>query len=181
MTSFAPPKVTHELRDETQRREAHAFLGLLTDDGSDWWRGWNRDLEHYCPGMRLVFAPDPCPVEAVALGARPGRWGIMVPSMLGGPVSVKAFAGPNDEHVEPGTWVFDMLRSHDWGDPRVVRDRQRAQEEADRAAQRRREREREAFDEDCLERFLAVSRAQVSMSTDSPWSQSHAGRRGARS
>lgn len=180
MTSFAPPKVAAALRDETVRREAHAFLGLLTDDGSAWWREFNRDLEHFCPGMRLVFCPDPCPVEAVALGARPGRWGVMVPSMHGGPVSVKAFAGPNDEHVEPGTWVFDMLRSHDWGDPRVMRDRERAQEEAARAADRRRERERQERDEDVLERYLAVSRAQVSMSRDVPWSQNAAGRRGTR-
>jgi hypothetical protein len=175
--SFAPPKVSHELRDETRRREQHAFLGLVTDDGSDWWRGWNRDLEHFCTGMRLVFCPDPCPVEAVAMGARPGRWGILVPSMLGGPVSVKAFAGPNDERVEPGSWVFEMLRSHDWGDPRVRRDRARAAEEAARATERRKQAERDARDEEVLERYLAGTRTQVSMNPDTAWGQNARGAR----
>lgn len=173
--SWAPPKVSHQLREETVRREAHAFLGLVTDDGSDWWRDWNRDLESVCPGMRLVWCPDPAPLDAVAIGARPGRWGILVPSMHGGPVSVKAFAGPNDERLEPGSWVFDMLREQDWQDPRVLRDRARAQEEADRRAEKRREEERRERDEDVLERWLAVSRASVSMNTSVPWAQNAAG------
>lgn len=173
--SFAPPKVTDRLRDETSRREAHAFLGLTTDDGSKWWRDWNRDLEHVCPGMRLVFCPDPAPLDAVAIGARPGRWGLLVPSMNGGPVSVKSFAGPNDEPLEPGSWVFDVLREQDWQDPRVMRDRARAQDEAERRAEKRREDERRERDEEVLERWLAVSRSQISMNTDTPWAQNARG------
>src|SRR4051812_40108387 len=112
--SFAPPKVSERLRDETQKREAHAFLGLTTDDGSKWWRDWNRDLEAFMPGLRLCKCPDPAPVDAVAIGARPGRWGLLFPSVMGGPVSVSSFSGPADEFVEPGAWVFDWLRSNDW-------------------------------------------------------------------
>lgn len=178
--SWAPPKVSHRLRDETVRREAHAFLGLITDDGSKWWRDWNRDLEAFMPGLRLCWCPDPAPVDAVAIGARPGRYGLLFPSVMGGPVSVSAFSGPNDEFVEPGAWVFDMLRANDWQNPDVVRDRDRARERAERAAEKRREEENRLRDEEVLERFLAVSRAQVSMSRDVPWSQNAAGRRGTR-
>lgn len=180
MASWAPPKVSHELRDETQRREAHAFLGLTTDDGSKWWRDWNRDLEHVLPGLRLAWCPDPAPVEAVGIGARPGRWGLLIPSRHGSPCSVSSFAGPNDERLEPGAWVFDWLRENDWWNPEVMRDRARAKDEAARRAERRKEQEREDRNQDVLERYLAVSRAQVSMNRDVPWSQNAAGRRGRR-
>ena len=178
--SFAPPKVSRRLRDETARREATAFLGLTTDDGSAWWRDWNRDLEAFMPGLRLCFAPDPCPVDATAIGARPGRWGLLFPSVMGSPRSVSSFSGPNDELVEPGAWVFDWLRENDWQNPLVRRDRQRALEAAERAKAKREQVEHEERTEDILERYLAVSRVQVSMSTDTPWSQNAAGRRGVR-
>jgi hypothetical protein len=177
--SFAPPKVSHRLRDETARREATAFLGLTTDDGSDWWRGWNRDLEAFMPGLRLCFAPDPCPVDATAIGARPGRFGLLFPSVMGSPRSVSSFAGPNDELVEPGSWVFDWLRENDWQNPDVLRDRKRAQEAAERAKAKREQDDHDRMTADILERYLAGSRAFVSMNRDSPWTQSHAGRRGA--
>lgn len=176
--SWAPPKVSERLQDETQRREATAFLGLTTDDGSKWWRDWNRDLEAFMPGLRLCLCPDPAPVDAVAIGARPGRWGLLFPSMMGGPASVSAFSGPNDEFVEPGSWVFEMLRAHDWQNPEVLRDRDRAREAAERAAEKRREEDKRRMDEEVLEHYLAGTRAFVSMNTDTPWSQSHAGRRG---
>lgn len=175
--SWAPPKVSHRLRDETQRREAHAFLGLTTDDGSAWWRDWNRDLEAFMPGLRLCFAPDPCPVEAAAIGARPGRWGLLFPSVMGGPRSVSSFSGPNDEFVEPGAWVFDMLRANDWHNPEVRRERERRLEAAERARKRREEAEDEQRTEEILERYLAGTRAFVSMNRDTPWSQNVAGRR----
>lgn len=178
--SWAPPKVSERLRDETQRREAHAFLGLTTDDGSSWWRDWNRDLEAVMPGLRLCWAPDPCPIDATAIGARPGRWGLLFPSVMGGPVSVAAFSGPNDEFVEPGAWVFDMLRANDWQNTEVRRDRERAREEAERAKRRREEEEERRMDEEVLETLLAGTRTFVSMNRDTPWSQSHAGRRGVR-
>jgi hypothetical protein len=177
---WAPPKVTDRLRDETVKREAHAFLGLTTDDGSQWWRDWNRDLEAFMPGLRLCWCPDPAPVDAVALGARPGRYGLLFPSVMGGPVSVSSFSGPNDEFVQPGAWVFDMLRANDWQNPLVRADRERALEAAERAKAKREQDERDEMTQEILERYLAVSRAQVSMSRDVPWSQNSAGRRGAR-
>lgn len=177
--SFAPPKVSDRLRDETRRREATAFLGLTTDDGSDWWRDWNRDLEAFMPGLRLCFAPDPCPVDATAIGARPGRFGLLFPSVMGSPRSVSSFSGPDDEIVQPGSWVFDWLRENDWQNPGVRRDRERAREAADRAKAKREQAEMDRMTDDIVERYLAGSRAFVSMSRDQPWSQNVAGRRGA--
>jgi hypothetical protein len=46
---------------------------------------------------------------------------------------VSAFSGPNDEFVQPGAWVFDMLRANDWQNVDVIRDRERAEQEAERA------------------------------------------------
>lgn len=180
MHRWTPPKVTERLKDETQRREAHAFLGLVTDDGSDWWRGWNRDLENFLPGLRLCWCPDPAPIDAVAIGARPGRYGLLFPSMLGGPVSVSSFSGPNDEFVEPGSWVFEMLRARDWQNTEVIRDRDRAKEQARQAAEKRREEEMRRMDEEVLETYLAGTRVQVSMNRDTAWSQNAAGARAAR-
>lgn len=180
MHAWTAPKVSERLREDTQRREAHAFLGLTTDDGSQWWRDWNRDLEAFMPGLRLCHCPDPGPVDAVAIGARPGRWGLLFPSVMGGPRSVSSFSGPNDEFVEPGSWVFDMLRAHDWQNPDVIRDRDRAREAADRAGVRRREDDKRRMDEEVLEAFLAGTRAQVSMNRSTPWSQNQAGARAAK-
>ena len=178
MKAWSPPKVPDSLRDETQRREATAFLGLTTDDGSKWWRDWNRDLENFLPGLRLVWAPDPCPVDATAIGARPGRFGLLFPSIMGGPVSVSALSGPDDEFVEPGAWIFDMLRARDWHNADVIRDRDRAREQAECAAEKRREDDARRMDEEVLDAYLAGTRAFVSMNRDTPWTQSAAGRRG---
>lgn len=114
------------------------------------------------------------------MGARPGRWGILMPSQTGGPGSVKPLMDADEGYVEPGSWVFDMLRAQDWWNPEVRAARRRVQREAEAAAERRKRQEREERDADVLERFLAANRAFVSMSQDSPWSQNARGRRGAR-
>jgi hypothetical protein len=54
---------------------------------------------------------------------------------------------------------------------RVMRDRRRIKREAEEAKRRREEQERADFDRECLEHWKAVSRAQVSMSRDMPWTQ----------
>jgi hypothetical protein len=175
-----PPKVSAELQAETRRREAQAVQGLIDENRWQWVQDFNRDLERVWPGMRLVWCPDPAPVDAVAMGARPGRWGILRPSQTGGPGSVKPLLGENDEFVEPGGWVFDMLREQDWWNPEVRRERERVQREAKLAAERRKQVEREEADQEVLERYLAGTRAFVSMDRSRPWSQNVAGRRGAK-
>lgn len=180
---WTPPKVSAKLSDETRRREAEASKALSYERKVRWVEEFNRDLENIWPGMRLVWCPDPAPVEAVAMGARPGRWGILMPSQTGGPGSVKPILGPDDSYVDPSvnaSAIFENLRQQDWWNPRVRRERERVKEEAERAAERRKQQEREERDLEVLERYLAGTRTQVSMNRDTPWSQNAAGKRGAK-
>jgi hypothetical protein len=180
---WTPPTVSPRLSEETARREAEAQKAFAYERKVKWVEDFNRDLENIWSGMRLVWCPDPAPVEAVAMGARPGRWGILMPSKDGGPSSVKPIVGPDGCFVDPSvnaSAIFESLREQDWWNPQVMRERERVKVEAERAAERRKEQEREERTQEILERWLAVSRAQVSMSSDSPWSQNAAGKRGAK-
>jgi hypothetical protein len=106
------------------------------------------------------------------MGARPGRWGILMPSQTGGPGSVKPIIGPDGEFVDPSanaSAIFDQLRREDWWNPEVKRERERAQAEAKRAAEKRKQQERDEMTEDILEAYLAKTRAFVSMNSDQPW------------
>lgn len=183
MGVWVPPTVSPKLQEETRRREAEAAQGLI-DQQWAWVEEFNRDLEGVWPGMRLKWCPDPAPIDAVAMGARPGRWGILMPSQNGGPGSVKPIVGPDGGFVDPSlnaSAIFDSLREQDWWNPQVRRERDRARVEAERAAERRKQQERDERNAEVLERYLAGTRAQVSMSRDVPWTQNSAGRRGGRS
>lgn len=178
MSLWVPPAASRELREETRRREAEALHGLRLDHQEEYRKEFNRDLERVWPGMRLVWCTDPAPVDAVAMGARPGRWGILMPSQTGGPGSVKPLVGPDGEsYAEPGAWVFDMLREQDWWNPEVRRERERVQEELKRAKRKREQQEHEARVEEALERYMAGTRTQVSMNRSTPWAQNASGYR----
>jgi hypothetical protein len=183
MGIWTPPAVSRELREETAQREARAQHGLQTEVSASWVQDFNRDLEAIWPGMRLVFCPDPAPVDAVAMGARPGRWGVLMPSQTGGPGSVKPILGPDGEYVDPsanGSAILDGLRAGDWWNPEVKRERERAQAEAKRASEKRKQQERDQMTEEILETYLAKTRAFVSMNRDQPWTQNAAGKRAAK-
>jgi hypothetical protein len=186
---FLPPRVSLELQEESRRREAEATRAMVGDDRMEWKREFDAQLERVVHGMRLAFCPDPAPLDAVAQGAYPGRWHLVWPGFNGGPLvlqplivdaSGKACIGGDGGFVEPGSWVFDRLAEQDLWSDRVQRDRRRIRREAEEAKRRREEQERRDRDAEVLERWKAVSRAQVSMNRDVPWSQNHAGRRGVR-
>jgi hypothetical protein len=183
-----PPTLTRKLALERAEREA-AALGALEGDNRDAWRReFNAQLERVVHGMKLMWCPDPAPLDAVAQGAFPGRWNLVWPGYSGGPLSVQPLVlrdgrpevGGEGGFVEPGSWVFDRLAESDMWSERVMRDRRRIKREAEEAKRRREEQERADFDRECLEHWKAVSRAQVSMSRDVPWTQNSAGRRGAK-
>lgn len=175
---WTPPKVTRELIAERQQRESLALQALKAERDQSFQEEFNRELERVWPGMRLLWCPDPAPVDAVAMGARPGRWCILMPSQTGGPGSVKPLLGPSEEYVEPGSWVFDMLREQDWWNPEVRRERERVQAELARAKDKREAREREERMELMMDHVNANARTFVSMNRDTPWSQNVRGRRG---
>src|SRR3954464_1893824 len=97
MSLWVPPKLSRELTEERHRRETMALNGLQADALDNWRREFNRDLERIQPGMKLVWCPDPAPTEAVVMGARPGRWGIIMPPQQGGPAYVKPLLAEDGE------------------------------------------------------------------------------------
>lgn len=186
---FIPPRVAAQLQEESRRRETEALKALQSDQTYAWKREFDAQLSRIVYGMRLSWCPDPAPVDAVSQGAQPGRWHVTWPSYNGGPLNVQPLVrdasgkprlGGVGEFVEPGSWVFDELAAADLWDERVQRDRRRIQREMVEAKARRVERERAERDADVLERYLAVSRPQVSMNRSVPWAQNHAGMRAAK-
>lgn len=189
MSLFLPPRVSAELQEESRRREMEAARAMVGDDRIAWKKEFDAQLEHIVHGMRLAFCPDPAPLDAVAQGAYPGRWHLVWPGFNGGPLVLqplvidsagKASVGGDGAFVEPGSWVFDRLAEQDLWSERVQRDRRRIRREAEEAKRRREEQERADADRDVLERIKAVTRTQVSMNRDTPWSQNHAGQRQAK-
>jgi hypothetical protein len=181
------PRLTRELALERAQREAATLAALEGDSRDTWRREFNAQLERVVHGMKLMWCPDPAPLDAVAQGAFPGRWNLVWPGYSGGPLTVQPLVlrdgepqiGGDGGFVEPGSWVFDRLAAMDMWSERAMRDRRRIKAEAEEAKRRREQQERADFDRECLEHWNAVSRAQVSMSRDMPWTQNSAGRRGA--
>lgn len=174
---FVPPKVSYELQQETLRREAEGLLELKVEAKFKWAKEFEAELkriDHRLFGP--VFCPDPAPLDAVAMGAQPGRWHVGRENE-GAPTSLLPIMGPNGEYMEPTSRVFEQLKAMDWWDDRVLRDKRKRERQMEEAKRIREERERKEFDEEMYERFLAVSRTQVSMNRDTAWSQNVAGKR----
>lgn len=149
---------------------------ITTEDQQHWVDDFNRELARIEPGLRLVWCPDPAPVDAVATGAKPGRWHVMRPNP-GAPISLLPIVMPDGGFRQPDSSVFEELRKSDLWSSVNAEERRRARLRAEDARVRREQREREDRAQDALERWKAVSRAQVSMSRDTPWSQNAAGAR----
>jgi hypothetical protein len=178
-----PPQLTRQLELERAEREAATLAALHGDAQDRWRREFNAQLERVVHGMKLMWCPDPAPLDAVAQGAFPGRWNLVWPGFNGGPLTVQPLVlrdgepriGGDGGFVEPGSWVFDLLAEADMWSERVMRDRRRIKAEAEEAKRRRQEIERAEFDRECLERWQAVSRTQVSMNRDTAWGQNARG------
>lgn len=180
MSLWVPPEVSRELMEERLQREAVALHGLQGQRDIKFQEEFNRDLENIWPGMRLVWCTDPAPVEAIVMGAKPGRWGILLPSQTGGPGSVKPLVGRDGEsYVEPGSWVFDMLKAMDEWNPDVRRERKRVTEELERAKKKRIKQEEEEFDAETYEIWRSRNSVNVSFSGNG-WTNSTRGRRSRR-
>lgn len=166
---YLPPGVTREMLAERQEREAQAGAsGVFVSD--DRCREFNPLLLNVDPYLRMVFCREPAPLEAVACGARPGRYNL-VRETPGSPVTFIPVIAEDGGYAEPNSTIFELLKSMDWQDPRVQRDRKDQEERLERARAKREQDERRERDEDVYERFKAVSRAQVSMSDAIPWTQ----------
>lgn len=186
MTLWTPPRVSRELALETQRREAEALKVIAVERGFKWVQDFNRDLDEIEHGLRLLWCPDPAPLDAVVCGAHPGRWHVYRPA-TSGPMNCLALVrntetgdvqlGGQGDFVEPGSWVFEKLKAQDWWSGKVLAERNRQERRLEEARRKREEDERADFDREMYERYQAVSRTQVSMNRDTPWSQNASGAR----
>jgi len=174
---FVPPKVAYELQQETLRREAEGLRELQVEAKEKWRLEFEAELQRI--DHRLfgpVWCPDPAPLDAVVMGAQPGRWHVGRWNE-GAPATLLPIQGPNGEYMEPTSRVFEQLKAMDWWDDRVMRDKRKRERQMEEARIAREERERKEFDEEMYERYMAVSRTQVSMNRDTPWTQNAAGRK----
>ena len=85
----------------------------------------------------------------------------------------------NGQMVEPGSWVFDLLRRNDLQRPGAIKERKAQEQKIEKAKNRKAAEEREQRQQEILERYKAGTRASVSM-TDVPWTQNAKGKRGAK-
>lgn len=172
-TLYLPPGVTRELYDERLKREAQAHAsGVFVRD--ERCREFDPLLFRVEPYLSMVFCREPAPLPVVACGARPGRYNI-VRQVPGTPVTFLPVVGPDGEYVEPSSRVFQMLDELDSWKPSVKRDRQQRSDRIADARAKAEVDERARMDQEVWERWQAVSRTQVSMNTDTPWAQNHAG------
>lgn len=169
---FLPPAVTRELQQE---RIAHyARVAVLTHH-ADVMDDFNRELKAIDPYLELVKAK-----ETIEAGTplKPGYWHI-IRHNPGAPPSILTIEGPDGEYVEPDSGVYRQLQ--EWCDlqnPAVERRRRQRAQQIKQAQERQLARDRDDAEAETLERYLAGTRAQVSMAGH--WSQAAAGKRGRR-
>lgn len=176
MTLYLPPKVSRELQHETDQRNAMALQALNAERGFKWIQEFNHELQRIDPYIKLVWCPEPAPVDAIAIGARGGRWNLFRKDPAA-PAWATPITGPNGEFVEPTSAIFDKLQQMDWWNPRNLRERKQMEAKAREAKERREQREREEHNQETYERWLAANRTFISMDRSKPWTQSAKGRR----
>jgi hypothetical protein len=174
---YLPPSALRDLRLE---REAQTLEFVETARQSAVCREFDPLLQRIDPLLSMVFCREPAPHAVVAAGARPGRYNVLRESHNGGPRSFMPIVGPNGEFVEPTSRVFETLKSMDSWNPAVQRERREREESIEKARAKREADELREANEDVLERYKAVSRAQVSMNTSVPWAQNWQGERAAK-
>ncbi len=164
---FLPPRVSRELVEQRQVRDADIVLRSRTDGVCE---EFTREFRKMDPYLSMIFIGDDAGVQ----GAVPNRYHISRRSP-DAPATLISITGPNGEFVEPGSAIFAKLAEGDLWSARSRRERERAVEEAERARDRKRARETEARREELKERLDAAFRTQVSLNRDTPWAQNMAG------
>jgi hypothetical protein len=173
---WTPPKVDRELKESS--RSYAASVEKMVDRFKSVLEDFNRDLKRMDPNLELVFFPP----NAKAAGVIPGRYHLMR-TLPDGPPSLVPITGPSGEFAEPDSGIFEWLRKSDMWSAAARRDRERANDEARKASERRKEQEAEERTAEIVERWKAATRTFVSMDRSNPWTQnaSPAARRDSRS
>jgi hypothetical protein len=164
------PKVSREHQAGTRQWEARVksmmhMAGPVIEH-------WNRELALIDPNLRLWRAAD----TALAPGVVAGYYHL-VRLNEAAPLWVMPLTLPDGSFAEPSDAMLRALRAADLQNTRVVDDRRLASERAARSAEHAEAHDDEVRVDETVQRFKAVDRTQVSMSTDTPWAQNFNGSR----
>jgi hypothetical protein len=169
MGLILPDRVVRDIRAE---RASEIERAIRTEVCAE----FTRELKRIDPGLELVWWPP----SANAPGFVPGRYHVVWHHPSNGLGSVEPLVDKTGGYREPDSSLFELVRGSDMWNDRLVRDKKRIREQALKAKEKREREELEQIEQEAGERWLAATRAQVSMNRDTPWSQNAAGKRGSR-
>lgn len=170
-TLYLPPGVTQELREERERHSVEIADCVLID------REWTQRLKDIDDNLYMVRSRH---YVKTGLPLVPGGcWHVIRDNSDKGAPETIIPLFENGQMMEPGSWVFDLLRRNDLQRPGAIKERKAQEQKIERAKNRKAAEEREQRQQEILERYKAGTRASVSM-TDVPWSQNSRGKRGAK-
>ena len=173
-----PGSVAREIQKEKwqeERRRSRALVEALFDFDDRVCREWSKHLKKLDPYLRLGRAHPKAYTDRFEV--RPGFYHWIRDNPTTEP-TVAAITTVDGGWCEPDSGLLRELEQADLQNPRAVAAALERREQRERAVQAERSREQSARVEELAERYLAATRAQVSMSRDVPWSQNAAGRRG---
>lgn len=173
MGMFIPPRVAAELIEERRRHSAEVWDCLVLPPD----REWTALLKEVDENLYMVRSKH---WVKTGLPLVPGGcWHIIRDnSDKGAPETIiPLFDEAEQKMLEPGSWVFDMLRRNDLQRPGALKERQRTEERLEAAQERRRRAEREDRRKEIEERFKAGNGAFISMDNTTPWTQTVRGRK----
>lgn len=176
MSLLLPRNVAVEIEKRKwveQRAWYRAKLEALFDFDDPTCNDWNGELRKLDPLLRMGRAK-PMAYEP-GFSVRPGLFHI-VRENESAPPTVQPITGPDGESFsEPSSQVLESLRRNDLQNPRVYGALIAQHELRERAEEQQLVADRDERQTEMLEHWAAVSRTQVSMNTDTPWAQNHAG------
>lgn len=171
--SYRAPRVTREHYQNMLAWEAEVLAALHWEGGI--LDHWNRELKDIDPLLRLTQAG----LTVSVMGVLPGFYHLV---RLRDPsnatmMMLTPLQGPGGVFVEPSDAMLRGLRAADLQNRRAVDDRLRRDQETARAKASEEARDDDDRRSEISQRLDAIMRTQVSMNTDVPWSQNHAGGR----
>lgn len=181
---YVPAKTAREIEKEKwaeQRARWRAVLSELFDFDDPVCQEWNPRLRDIDPLLRLGRARGRVQVPEFGW-VRAGfyHWVRDNDETGAAPTISQPITTTDDQFREPDSGVLEELRQSDLRHPLVWAELMERRGRAERAEEEWLAAEREERQAEIVDRFLAATRTQVSLNRDVPWSQNHAGRRGAR-
>lgn len=166
---WVPPAVQRDLVNRRMEYQAELFHMMQMKHTMD---EFNELLQEIDPYLQLVKAEE---VVKAGVPLRPGFWHV-VRHNPGAPPSVMTIEGENGEYIEPTSRVFELLQKNDMWNSNSLKEENRKRRALQEAENRQKDRDRQARQEEMLERYNAATRTQVSMIPG--WSQNVSGKRG---